>query len=267
MGFQGNDSSVQTSNVRALKQGFCNVSIIAINPTLAELNQMGINTSKEQEYITQDNDGNTQIKLDFWIENKDEKLKTKVSLWLTDKTLVSSNGKKQYVNAYGKTAWLESADAEVDWFINKDNREAKRGEESLYNLMSAYLNIYYNKAKKQYQDCRLDDIDALFKGNYKELTDAINSNPNAQMRVLLGARQSDSGKFYQTAYSYHFERVSSAPWMDGWIKSLDYSYTEFKAEYDRTDFNLKDYVPALPADKTEDKSSDAFGSASDDSPF
>ena len=49
--------------------------------------------------------------------------------------------------------------------------------------------------------CRLDEIPNYFKGNFKEIKDAIALQPHNKVKVLFGIRTADDGREYQDVYT------------------------------------------------------------------
>lgn len=174
-----------------------------------------------------------------------------------------SKTKVQVIDKYGRTAWVtvEQAKAhEIPVYsngpanIDKGYRPAYVGEEDLTNFLIAYLNIpqvmKYNQAEGTWymvddpvqSECRLDHIEDYFKGNFKELSDAIKFQPMNKVKILFGVRTNDEGKQFQAAYTQKFLRNSVSD-----LSKLDKDVQERKqaGAYASTEFEvvpLKEYV-------------------------
>ena len=144
----------------------------------------------------------------------------------------SQSGKYQVIDEYGRTAWATEdvikakgkiyyKDGTMEANISQNYRPLYMGEEELTNFIKAYLNIpnamdYVNgtwvmKTGDALKDCecRLDEIPNYFKGNFKEIQDAIALQPNNKVKVLFGIRTTDDGKEYQDVYTRTVLRNSS----------------------------------------------------------
>ena len=144
----------------------------------------------------------------------------------------SQSGKYQVIDEYGRTAWATEdvikakgkiyyKDGTMEANISQNYRPLYMGEEELTNFIKAYLNIpnamdYVNgtwvmKTGDALKDseCRLDEISNYFKGNFKEIKDAIALQPTNKVKVLFGIRTTDDGKEYQDVYTRTVLRNSS----------------------------------------------------------
>ena len=93
------------------------------------------------------------------------------------------------------------------------------------------------------EDCeaRLDSIAEYFKGNFKELRDAIALQPDNKVKVLFGVRTTDDNKQYQAVYNQMFLKNNITDY-----SKLDENLQERKAAgaYPTTEFivsDLKEY--------------------------
>ena len=138
------------------------------------------------------------------------------------------NTKYKVVDEYGNTAWVTTdqlKNHEVPMYINgpasitKNYRALYRNEEIIMNIIKTFLRITtiridangnplkYNNASKAWEPTndasdgliRFDTIEKFFSGDFKELQEAINYQPNNKMKVLFGVKNND-GKMYQDIY-------------------------------------------------------------------
>lgn len=239
---KGNESTEGAKVVRYT--GVASVFVKAINPTKEQLEKFyGREIENAPEYMGEIDVNGTkvpQVRLDFMVMADPEKykdgegnpidFKTRVSLFIRKEFRLSSAGKYQVIDKYGRTAWATEAEIAAKQIpvysngkpanIDAGYRKAYHGEEELIKFLIAYLNIpscqkYVNgewvmlEASKL-ADCEanLEHIDDYFKGNFKELNDIIALQPNNKVKVLFGVRNTDDGKQYQTAYTRMFLKNS-----------------------------------------------------------
>ena len=148
--------------------------VIAVNPTREEYNDvLGIplkEDSKATDYLGE-KDGNTTLRLNIWLLDEKTGFKNPVTFFLEDKIKENKDGtKKKYINNQGVTSWAESENALPDWFKGRDYREARVGEEDLYNFLRTWFgNLDYKDAETVLEM----DWKKLMKGNLRDLKDQI----------------------------------------------------------------------------------------------
>lgn len=162
------------------KIGLFSGKVVAVNPTEKEYKDiLGMELkedSKACEYLSE-RDGNTILRIDFWIENvnlnaegnKDKPYK--LSFFLEDKTRMNKDATKtQYINNIGNCAWATDESNLPSWFTKREYREAKSGEEDFYEFMRSWLN------KLDYRDSETAlelDWKKLMKGNIKDIKEQV----------------------------------------------------------------------------------------------
>lgn len=142
--------------------------------------------------------------------------------------------KVKVIDVYGRTAWVTSEELKAgtipEYEIKKGPNTGKMmkaqisegyrpcyiGEEELCKFLVALINIprpdVWNESEgtrvmktdpKELAECecRLDNFNALFSGNLKELKDAITFQPNNRLKMLFGVRTASNGTVYQAAYT------------------------------------------------------------------
>ena len=150
-------------------------SVIAINPDAEEYKSLlGIELkedSKNTEYLGVNKDGNSYLRVDFWIEENENKQKFKITYFLEDKERENKDGtKKQYINNIGSCSWAASPNDLQAWFTKRDYRVANSGEEDFY----AFLKVWLGKLDQWDENTDLSlSWKKLMKGNVKELKDLI----------------------------------------------------------------------------------------------
>ena len=163
------------------KVGFGKFYPEMINPTLEELNKVGVMLKKDIEYETTDRNGNSGIRLDIW--GKDESGQYQKMTIFTYKTKkVSDSGKTLYISNNSKnTMYWENEEAGREWLekpTKKGNpnsdwwgtsfRIAFDGELSLYR----FLRLFINPDIEENADFKLDNSIFTPKG-IKELKDIV----------------------------------------------------------------------------------------------
>lgn len=206
--------------------------ILAINPTKKELEDIyKTSIDKEPEYTSKDQDGKSQVRIDFILQTVPEKNNgidtiTKLSFFLkkiirynTDKTKV------QVINKYGETAWPLEEDAKkgvipanTPWYIGP-YRPAYEGEEQLTGFIKTFLGIPArafrdaNGVEHVHEnpslcEAQLEDIANYFSGNFKELKTIIGMQKDNTIKVKFGVKNID-GKEYQDLFNRSFARGNS----------------------------------------------------------
>jgi len=154
--------------------------VVAINPTVEQFKErLGIELkedSKATEYLGTSKDGNTTLRVDFWIlQDGTTDMFRKVSYFLEDKDRKNKDETKtQYVNSVGMCTWSETGNNFPDWFAKRsgDIRVAKVGEEDFY----AFIRTWLGGIDFRDKDSTLElDWKKLMKGNVKELKDLVDS--------------------------------------------------------------------------------------------
>lgn len=213
-------NSPDESTVKDSKKftGVIPYTVIAINPTMAQLHNLGYTYVKtEPNYqLSFDNDNGTRKStlIDVWLKSvpnpkyPDLDVVTKLSFFISQDVFTSEKtGKTQYVNKYGRTAWAESADELKfnEYYINEDSRPAHQGEELLYKFLFAWLNMTYDADRKVFNPCRID-VSKLFAGDYSELQDIVTVAGSYVVKVLTGVRkvEDETVKYYTTTYNKYF---------------------------------------------------------------
>ncbi len=237
MAIQSNSSDVEVVGGIPLYTGIGAMSVVAVNPTLGELNAIGVKMKTEPTYtgITFDDNGPTYNKLTFWLHNAEHSFTTRMEILVTaTERAISKSGKYQWVNKFGQTAWGESNPSTTyEWFKNDEVRRTYSGEETLIDFIKAWANIPNGG------ECSLDTTADIFAGKVDELKQLIMSLKDNKVRCLLGVKD---GK-YQQVYNKCFGRLKPKR-DDMFVRSLNDDYRQFKAEYN-SDLVLQRYSPSL----------------------
>jgi hypothetical protein len=196
------------------KVGLFEGSVVAINPSIEQYKSvLGIDLpedSKAAEYLGESKDGNTTLRVSFWLKEVKTEQMFNVSFYLEDKERENKDRtKNQYINQIGSCSWASSEDGLASWFKGtadnpKDYRVAYVGEEQLYEFLRTWLcQLDYSKP-----DTILSlDWKKLMRGNVKELTSQIDGEwcGNVVAMATVATREKDGEmKEYQTVYNGAF---------------------------------------------------------------
>jgi hypothetical protein len=210
MSFIGGEKRESNSSQEFSKKkvGLFEANIIAINPTLEEYKDvLGIELkedSKAVEYLGE-KEGNTTLRVDFWLEEVKNKEKFKVTYFLEDRIKENKDKtKKQYINTAGTTSWADDPNNLQEWFTAREYRPAFVGEEELYVFVKSWLNkLNYRAAKTIIQL----EWKKLMKGNLSDLKNEINGEWSATIGALATVKTVDKDgetKEYQGVYNREF---------------------------------------------------------------
>lgn len=220
MAIKSNASDVEVAGGGVkLYSGLSNFNVVAVNPTMAELHELGIMVKSDPNYYVEFS-GEEYFKLTFWIKNED--LTTRFEILMNSKERVSQSGKNQWINAIGQSTWADG-EPEYDWYKKEGLRKALTGEETLINFTKAWANVANG------DEVSFDSIAKIVKGDVTEVKALVKLLSNNQVRLLVGVKD---GK-YQTIYTKVFGRVK--PQRDDiFVKNLNDDYGAFNAEFDTT---------------------------------
>ena len=226
---KGKESTEATGYKRYIGVGAAFVK--AVNPNKKEMEALyGREQENEPEYVgTVERDGKDipNVRISF-ITNPDpdkygEGILIPHTYFLRREYRYNSDKTKvQVIDKYGRTAWVtieQAKNHEIPMYSNgpanldKDYRPAYVGEEELTQFLINYLNIpnvmKYDRANNKWylvdnpqdSECRLDEIEKYFKGDFTELRSAIALQPTNKVKILYGVRTTDDNKQYQTTYT------------------------------------------------------------------
>lgn len=193
----------------SLKVGLAEVKVIAINPNTEEYKDLlGIELkeeSKAAEYLGESKDGNTTLRIDFWVEMVKTKKKDKITIFLEDKVKANKDDtKNQYINEVGSCSWADDPNNLPDWFVKREYRLANNGEEDLYNLVRHWLgNLDYRHESTEI----LAPWKDLMKGKVQHFRDQINGEyctPFVALYTVKTVTKDDEVKEYQSIYNRAF---------------------------------------------------------------
>ena len=236
-----NSEEVVAGGGYQLYTGIAAVSVVAVNPTQAELQEIGINAKEEPKYSVEIN-GEEYNKIVFYLRHDDPNITVRFDILAKPEHRMSKNGKAMWINNIGQMTWSEDVPS-YDWWKNSDtSRKAYVGEDILVNFTKAWANVA-NGGKISF-----DTIDAIMKGDVKELKELVKALSANKLRVLIGVKDEK----YQVVYNRHFGRLKPANDML-FVKALNEDYGSFNAEYSK-DLKFGVYSPTLiTADTTSEE--------------
>jgi hypothetical protein len=216
MAIQSNASTEEVVGGIKTFSGLTNVTVKAVNPTMAELHAMDINVKQEPNY-TVEFSGESYNKVVFWLNNAEGNFK--LEILMQNKPKVSQNGKFQWMNNIGQSTWSEEAPS-YEWWKTDGQRKAYTGEETLINFVKAWANVASG------DEVYFDTIVAISNGDLAEIKALVESLKTNQVRVLIGVKDDK----YQQVYTKYFGRVK--PQRDDlFIKALNDDYGSFNADF------------------------------------
>jgi hypothetical protein len=262
MAVKGNSSDKAVVNERKLFVGPALISVVACNPSQTEMVAMGLKAEKDPEYVTEV-EGVKKVRIDFYVQNKD--LKTKLTFFLEDKERANKDGDKwEFINNVGQSTWGTSVKECIakegkngnTWFKPEGARKALVGEVDFYNFIKNWANV------SPYEECMLDDIKALFKGNFKELQGLVKMLAANTVWAMATVNE----KNYQNINNKCFGRATSKMFpktFSDFAKKQAESENGKYALKDKWSVEFKEYVP-VPVFADQDPSSDVTPAATED---
>jgi hypothetical protein len=209
MGTIGGKKKEQQNFDNVKRVGLFVGKVIAINPDKEEYKDvLGIDLSddsKATDYLGTSKDGNPNLRINFWIKEEKSGLLCPVTFFLEDKEKDNKEStKKQYINNVGTTSWADVPENLPKWFIEREYRTAKSGEEDFYNFLRTWLgNLDYRDNETTLEL----DWKKLMKGNLKDLKEQIDGEWATSFVALATVKtviKEEETKEYQSIYNGAF---------------------------------------------------------------
>lgn len=232
MAVASNNSEEAVVSSLKLYSGIFPFQVVAINPTLQALKDLGVNAQKDPEYsvVIQEE---TYNKLVFWLKaDYETPFLTKFEILAQPKERVSQDGTKtMFINNIGQMSWSKDIPT-FTWWKNPDKtRKAYVGEDTLINFTKAWANVATDG------EVAYDTIDKIVNGDVAEIANLIKVLGNNRLRLLVGVKDEK----YQVVYNKHFGRIKPER-NDLFTKELNGDYGSFKADYN-PDLLPREYTP------------------------
>jgi hypothetical protein len=191
------------------KVGLFEAKVVAINPNAEQYKDvLGFELkedSKATEYLGESKEGNTQLRIDVWLEEIKTKEKFKLVFFLEDKLKSNKDGsKQQYINAVGTCSWADDPNNLPAWFTAREYREAYVGEEELYNFLRVWLSNLDTRAA---ESVLYVEWKKLMKGNVSDLQNQIDGEWCDNVVALATIKtvvKDEETKEYQSIYNRGF---------------------------------------------------------------
>lgn len=205
--------------------GLFTARVIAINPTAKEYSEiLGIDLSEDSnaaEYLGE-KEGVPTARITFWLQDVKTEDKFSMSFFLQDEYRANKDGNNfQYINNVGTCTWATEESKLPEWFLTREFRRAKVGEEELYEFLHYWISLDY----KDEGTVLSLDWKKLIKGNVSELTEQIDGEYSSEVVCLATVilKEKDDGiKEYQGVYNKAF----LSPIYLKHFRNVDYSNPE-----------------------------------------
>lgn len=246
--------------------GLASSYVLAVNPTKEELDKLrGFESQSEPEYV-KDTDNGKEAHINFLVKTDPEQnngIEITSQLMFTLRLVPAYNrdeSKVQVIDQYGNATWANTEDAKAgkkllssegkELKIDDKYRMACVGEADLVGFLKKYLGVksvfnYVNGSwvKKEHPEdyvLGLEHLKDYFKGDFKELKEALALQPNNKVKLLYGVRTSDDGKQYQTVASRDDLILPNNAGSDA-IAKMESSLAEMKSRgsYANTEFKVQ----------------------------
>ena len=224
MSIQGNRRESKEFD-NQLVVGLAEVKILCVNPSTEEYKEiLGIELkedSKATEYLGESKDGNTTLRVNFWVEDIKTEKKFSLNYFLEDKIRTNKDAtKQQYINNIGSCSWADDVNNLPQWFTKRDYREAHVGEEELYSFLRTWINIDYSQ-----EDAELEiNWKKLMRGNVNEIKELVGGGLVGNIVILATVVSKEKDGEYKE-YQGVYKEVLPAYTLKQ-FRLVDYSSTE-----------------------------------------
>lgn len=195
--------------------------VLAVNPNKKKLDELrGFESQNEPEYV-KDGDNGKEAHINFVVKTDPN---TCNGIEMTNLAMFTlrqrpaynrDETKVQVLDDYGNHTWVNTETAKAGAALPENlaidhnkYRMACDGECDLIDFLKKYLNVpnslnYVNGSwflsdNAAEGEFRLEHVKDFFKGDFKELNEALAFQPNNKVKLLYGVRTTDEGKQYQT---------------------------------------------------------------------
>ena len=247
--------------------GVASIHVLAINPSNVKLRSYGWQIpegTEEPKYVTVDSEGrkSARIRLLVQIQDIEEKPVIALDFWIRPDVMFNKdNTKCKVIDSFGRTAYgtkTEIQSHQIPQYANgpanisKDYKPCHVGEEELVSFLMKYLNVtplqVFDRVKKAWIPTKdpgrvtIDNWKRLCDGDVSEVAAALSLQPENRVKVILGIRNTDDNKSYQTFLSSSFigngsipdretgEYTAARKAIDKWLETHTNSTTEFSAK-------------------------------------
>jgi hypothetical protein len=242
MGFEAGQEGVSIK----LYTGLYDCNVLAVNPTIAEAEKLGITIKDDTTYVSTAEEGHIKIRLDFWVKVNPLNVVKKLTFFLEDLVKPSQAGNTQFINDFGVSTYGISLDAikaneKMKWYNTETAITALVGQADLTEFIKNWLSIDRDTVAK------IDNVAKLYKGDVSDLKALITKYSDRQVQLLLHIKETD-GVFYQNIYNRYFGRAKSTN-TKFWLKELTDSTINYQNSFAQQEFNP---LAVKPASNTSD---------------
>ena len=190
-----------------------------VQPTKKELSEFFGYDAQEPEYV-RDGENGKEVNITFLLQTDPEtnngiELKSRAMFTLRATPAYNKDQTKvQVIDKYGNYTWADAETAKAGTTLSenmavdqKNYRMAAVGECDLVAFLKKFLGVpnslkYTNGVWTLVDNAEdglfgLEHIKDYFKGDFKELKEALALQPNNKIKLLYGVRTTDEGKQYQ----------------------------------------------------------------------
>jgi hypothetical protein len=218
-----------------LYAGLATVSVVAINPTKAELHKLGMTyVEKEPSYVLEPKAEGDPIKYRMSFQLKaavadnpglDKDVFFQYSTIVAPVQGTSKKGDYLFINERGKTCYAPSIGSLPEWFKHKEVNPAFSGE----NMLLEFIRVWANVGNDEM--CMFDNRAAVSQGKVSEIDKLIPMLKDNRFVILLGINNYN-GKHYSEVYSKYFGNTYTT--LGTWQQKLAGDYGKFNAVYPPT---------------------------------
>lgn len=195
--------------------------VLAVNPSKQKLDELrGFESQNEPEYV-KDGENGKEAHINFVVRTDPDSCNgiemTNIAMFVLRQAPAYNRdeSKVEVIDKYGNHTWVDTELAKAggklpeNYAIDQSSyRMACDGECNLVDFLKKYLNVpasldYINGTWVLAENAadgefRLEHVKDYFKGNFKELDEALAYQPNNKIKLLYGVRTTEDGKQYQT---------------------------------------------------------------------
>lgn len=260
---QGQENDFKQKDLYVGKDNF---KVVAVNPDNKTLKDLGLFTTEvEPEYRTKQEVNGKEVdvvNITLILQSLSTGNLERLTYRLVNANKVSSTGKVLVINEYGGETWLEESALNskvmpdnMQWYITDGVKKQVIGEKNLIDFIRALRrikNVNSNTPKEDRENSKSifyqEDLDKIFKGDFKDLRALLLSTPDNSVCFNLGVRINDENKKYQDI----FKELPMQSWqkdspnndfLKARITEAQQNGRYANTYFDLNNFNLKKYNP------------------------
>lgn len=221
--------------------GVIDFNIVAVNPTLAELNELGVKFKTEPEYLSANSETNAKkVRIDFWIRPTATAMQDKLmkhTFFLEEDYKLSQAGKNQYINNSCQSSWGMTESDLPDWMDKDGVRKAYIGEADFMDFLQKFSGV---------KKVVFDNFNALFNGNVSEIRDLIKIKSGNSVQLLAIEKGG-----YQSTFTRYCMRGGNTN-MTRWQAYLDKNNPNINYQNSLSIKIWQNQAPEIPTSNEDD---------------